>query len=202
MMRQRERFLVQIGAALLALGFALQAAAQVFALDSSRAEVGAAATALALLAVSVVVGLRSANRGAPRYATFPEGDDRLEDQRDVFQVATVDDWWNLLAPFVRHTRGVAIGEVDEGSPAHVNHGRWMTTCPRCDGTPMAWPENPQAICAECGTLFRVEFPPAATRQAVERLLLRRAKENRNWLPTESVDDLRAENRAHGLADDR
>lgn len=200
-LRRREQSLVQVGAFFLVLGFTLQAAAQVVGLDGRTERTLGVVAAAAILAAGITLGLRRARRGLPRYTTF-EGAKRIEDQRHVFQVATVDDWWNLLAGFVRDRSGLAIGEIAERRDARINHGRWVVSCPRCGNDAMGWPENPQTICVGCGIVFGVTYPDQGDMATIERLLLRRPQPNRNWgQPEDSIETLRAENRERGLPDD-
>jgi hypothetical protein len=80
--------------------------------------------------------------------------------------------------------------------AWVSGGRWVVTCP-CGNCPSADPEWRLAACFECGAVYRgVAFP--AARQRIEALLLARPhRQNRHWLPQESVAALERENHAHG-----
>lgn len=82
--------------------------------------------------------------------------------------------------------------------AEVNHGRWIVRCPFCPGAEMADLNDPRFFCLSCynvpigGKWLPVQFP--ANRAALEAELLKRpASESRNWLPHESVADLRREN---------
>jgi hypothetical protein len=86
--------------------------------------------------------------------------------------------------------------------ARVDHGRWIVDCPceGCNGAELAWGGG--FFCCECrngdhnGNLLAVKYP--VERLQIERVLLKRPIENRNWHSGESVDDLIAENKEHGL----
>lgn len=51
---------------------------------------------------------------------------------------------------------------------------------------------------EQGQAWRPKFP--AERQQIERVLRKRRMENMNWKPGETLADLSAENKAHGLGE--
>ena len=87
--------------------------------------------------------------------------------------------------------------------ARVNRGRWIIDCNHCNSALDVTPADTVAICIECGTeWFEVTFP--FEKATIEHLLLKRPGNlregfaNSNWVPGESVADLRAENLAHGL----
>lgn len=82
--------------------------------------------------------------------------------------------------------------------AGVNAGRWLTRCVICENAPSAHPDWQLAICYECGSRYAPIFPDTATRADIEWLLMERATRNRNWLPTQTVADLQAENEEAGL----
>lgn len=80
---------------------------------------------------------------------------------------------------------------------YVAFGKWLLRCV-CGNAPSVDPEWRLACCLECGAVFEQVAVPADY-QAIEAvLLLRPAMRNQNWLPTETLDDLRAENAAHGV----
>jgi hypothetical protein len=88
--------------------------------------------------------------------------------------------------------------------AEINHGRWIARC-ACGGAEDVAPAEPVFYCLSCGNadndghVMTIEFP--TDREAIEAALLKRPEmENRNWQPSESVDDLMGENKAHGLDD--
>ncbi len=222
-LRRREKVLVQFGVIFLVVGFTLQVAVQVVALPASGELIAGGIASAVIVVVGVVIGLRLARRNLPNHTIFEDNDDRLKDQRHVFQVATVDDWWNLLAPSAVESKPVPVAtvddwwnllagfvsgrhestlrEVDESRKARINHGRWLVPCPQCQNAPPGWPDNPRAICLSCGIVYSAIYPEAGDRTTIERLLLRRPQDKRNWGPEDSVKTLRAENRGYNLADD-
>lgn len=113
----------------------------------------------------------------------------------------------LLAARELHGQHVTINWQASGDPLvpEVNHGRWIVQCPYCDGAAFA-EEGEPFFCAEClmlengGMARPVAFPE--TKDQIEAVLLRRDQDkNRNWKKTESIDDLKRENREHGHGED-
>jgi hypothetical protein len=94
--------------------------------------------------------------------------------------------------------------VDDTAPrvvARVAHNRWVADC-ECGGAETVADGHP-FFCFSChnfghnGRARLVEFPPRPA--AVEAYLLRRPDPlQRNWEPTETLDDLRAQNMALGV----
>lgn len=85
--------------------------------------------------------------------------------------------------------------------AFVNHGRWIVQCPNGCGTAIC-PSTIERyfVCITCGTVaYHVEFPKVRDMVAIELVLEARARlETRNWNGTETIAELRAENRARGV----
>jgi hypothetical protein len=87
-------------------------------------------------------------------------------------------------------------------PVRVNHGRWVVDCPVCLSAQLASFTEQRFLCAECGNVsvggkwLSIVWPPDAV--AIENALVIRPTENRNWLPGETVADLRRENTGHGI----
>ena len=87
-------------------------------------------------------------------------------------------------------------EAPAGAVPFVAGGKWIVLCP-CGDAPMASPDWNEARCFECGAVHRgLQWP--ADRDAIEAVLIVRPAAVRTWLPTETVDDLRAQNVAHGV----
>lgn len=103
----------------------------------------------------------------------------------------------LQAPVIPQARAVG-GDL----PAYVNHGRWVVNCPSCPSAQNASFDDPWFWCPTCGSggmWHKVTFPKQRT--AIEVLLEKRPDiTTRNWLPGESVADLRRENTDHGIRD--
>ena len=102
---------------------------------------------------------------------------------------------------------IAVRDVTQISPitvqAYISEGRWVADCPAGCGGALLMPLNdPWYFCVNCGSGWhRVVFPPAM--REIQTLLLKRPLEGgipktRNWRVGESVDQLRAENLAHGV----
>ena len=87
--------------------------------------------------------------------------------------------------------------------ARVNISRWLADCPNGDGGCLMVEFGHPFMCPYCcnadigGQWRKVSWPSA--RGLIERILMRRpVPANRNWTPGESLEQLRAENRAHDL----
>ena len=91
--------------------------------------------------------------------------------------------------------------------AYYNHGRWVVECaaPDC----LAALKAPATVCdcrdeqvcdhpqIPCNTRFRTVMPVDV--DTIQRLLDYRPKRvNRNWYPSETVEDLKTENVTHGV----
>lgn len=106
-------------------------------------------------------------------------------------------------------RGVRVPTLEHVSDAvalraRIDAGRWIVECPDCHDAQYVWPddEQPLFMCVTCfngagdGLWRRVALPQ--DRSAIEELLLKRpVPGTRHWRDGETVEDLRAENRAHG-----
>lgn len=88
--------------------------------------------------------------------------------------------------------------------AEIRQSRWLIDCPFCSNISMlASKISPYFWCPKCymqqgfGEVIKVVFP--ANAKEIETVLMRRFDfYNRNWLLSESVEDLRRENIAHGI----
>ena len=103
----------------------------------------------------------------------------------------------------------AFSEVANTIAAYVNHGRWIAECPnRCGNAIVVSQAEPHFICFGCGSpendgkWYNVMLP--SEWRAIEQELLKRPARvafeasHRNWIPGETVADLRAENAEHGV----
>lgn len=111
---------------------------------------------------------------------------------------------SFIGDFTPPAIGVALGVATE---AFVNGGRWLALCQTesCNGAEYVNLDELLFFCCECRNAesdhhaIRVVLPDAKTRKQVEAYLgARPAWETRNWHPTETVAQLRAENREHGI----
>lgn len=81
----------------------------------------------------------------------------------------------------------------------VNNGRWITKCPECNAGVTTFRLATEARCFGCGAVFMdVKWP--SNIDEVEHLLLRRFPKNRHWLPHETAQDLRDQNKVLGVKD--
>lgn len=76
-------------------------------------------------------------------------------------------------------------------------GKWVVLC-ECGDAPMASPEWDEARCFNCGAIFRGLAWPAQRAEIEAELLDRPQAVVRAWLPDESVEDLRQQNRDRGI----
>ena len=80
--------------------------------------------------------------------------------------------------------------------AYVSEGRWVADCDECNGAEFVV-EDREMVCGTCGAVSDVVWPDDVA--GIELVLNRRQKMNtRNFLPGETVDMLRAENKQHGV----
>lgn len=97
----------------------------------------------------------------------------------------------------RHGHRVVVHGEPGTKVAYVNDGSWVVDC-SCGAGNATDPEWGIALCFGCGAVHEhVEFPDEVAE--IEATLLARPRTaNRNWHPSESVEDLEAENEARGL----
>jgi hypothetical protein len=100
------------------------------------------------------------------------------------------------APGIRYVEPVA--EVSRPKVAvRVNHGVWQTLCPFCPSAQHAAETDRFFYCGECmnegnGHRLLPVVWPADWEAIAAELVLRPRAENRNWLPGETVAQLRSE----------
>jgi hypothetical protein len=198
-MREREQSQVRIGVYLLGAGFVLQLAAYLWSFGDVSV-IGGIALALGLLAGGFFAGRRLAAAAVPlRYHSVLDLPPGIEDERHghrLADLAEVKTWRRLHG---KHLAGRDPVRVNEPIlEPRVNHGRWVVECPRCRGSVMlATPGLDTVVCSgNCGLEYPVAFP--GEREQIERVLLLRPRENRNWSAGETIDALRSENVAHGF----
>lgn len=125
----------------------------------------------------------------------------IETAREIHGVRSAQDYRRRQAAVLQTQtkRGGRSVVHDSTIPvvAYIAWNRWVIDC-ECGAGNATDPANPFACCFGCGAVHeRVQFPPNV--QAIERVLLQRVKPStRNWFPQETVDDLIAENVAHGV----
>lgn len=105
-----------------------------------------------------------------------------------------------------HTHGYSVSGTthsDATVEARIEHARWIADCPSCNGAENVTLDDPVFLCLGCGNEWiegqfaTVRFPEEGLRAQVEEVLFERKYAHlRNWLPFETVDQLRAENAAH------
>lgn len=108
----------------------------------------------------------------------------------------LSDWFRLEAQ--KYLIPVRNGMPSRPVQARILYGRWLVGCPVCRGANYVDPAEPVYLCSSCGwpeQLTSVEFPDE--RAEIERLLLKRPIQNRNWQPGETLAFLIAENILYG-----
>lgn len=141
---------------------------------------------------------------------------RVARQRGL-SVARDREFWQLIAKEYEHALLSAGIDPDVESPftaddrpvagtgtfiAFVNAGQWVAQCPDCGEIGLIRHRNTLHMCIGCwhgSTPQWLELTWPAEWQEIERILLFRPRyENRNWLSSETLDDLRQQNRDNGL----
>lgn len=120
---------------------------------------------------------------------------------DVGMETLLSHWWERANPglTLRIPKAFALAPVQ----AFVNDGRWLVMCEVCNGAQEASRSDRRFLCVDClnaghgGLWRRVEWPRDA--EAIEAVLSARPQvANRQWRPGETIRDLLAENREHGV----
>ena len=115
---------------------------------------------------------------------------------DLFRIGTLIPLMaNNLVREIPPTQECA---TDKPIQARVNWGNWIWDC-ECGGAEYAWDEG-LGMCRNCfNSTVKHKYRPIVFpkgRAAIEKLLIVRPLMYRNWFPGESLEGLRAENRAH------
>jgi len=106
--------------------------------------------------------------------------------------------WTAPVPF-----NAAVPVAGEPIAVFVNEARWIVQCPDCKSAQLACKTDPRFMCHECanvrnGGQWRPTLWPKSV-DKVEVALGKRLPVNQNWLPSETVADMVAENVAYGIA---
>lgn len=118
------------------------------------------------------------------------------------RIMSFDDFRNVRLIRIRERFRIPDGGLDDTEApvqAFVNKGRWIVVCPKCGGGEYAWEEG-YYFCCSClnsymGHRFRrLVFPK--DRAKIEELLVVRPLANRNWNLTDTLADLKRENKEH------
>lgn len=114
--------------------------------------------------------------------------------------------------FVESARrvGVEVQPLDRiahGAPpafARINHNRLICDCPDCGSAVYVWREGPHVmLCPDCwngaiGGAWRPVMVPDNLAEVEAILGARPLPGNRNWQLPETLEDLRSQNREHGV----
>ncbi len=100
---------------------------------------------------------------------------------------------------IRRRRGDYSRELRESRKvvvAYVSGGTWIADCPSCNGGVAAWPYHERGCCLDCGTIYRISYPPQDQIEAAVKILSERDEHHRHWHVHlgETVDHLEVENR--------
>lgn len=91
--------------------------------------------------------------------------------------ATVDDHRTFWASHcAAHGRTLRIDT--RTLTAYISDGRWVASCPHCNGGIACWDANPDGCCLDCGHVYRIKFP--ARHQDAELLLAGRRPTEQHW----------------------
>lgn len=90
---------------------------------------------------------------------------------------------------------ITLHESDEPILPYINEGRWVALCV-CQSGMAADPDSPVLRCLECGAVYRNVIYPKHVERIESVLLERPHAVKRNWLPTETLDELLAQNIEH------
>jgi hypothetical protein len=114
-------------------------------------------------------------------------------------------WANALYPSATDPHDPA-GDVKQPVvAAYVNRGRWCARCPWCGSAQVVSETDHRFFCVGhegcmnqlAGYKFiPVKWPKAA--REIEAVLCKRPRFAQNWLPSESLEDLIAENAENGV----
>ena len=122
------------------------------------------------------------------------------------RVRTPDDYRRAQADFLSRQRAAGVtdavpheateAERSRASVPYINRGQWLMDC-ACRNAPSVSVEWELACCFECGAIYQGGLVFPSNREALERVVAARARNHRNWTPTESLEDVRRDNLARG-----
>lgn len=117
----------------------------------------------------------------------------IADQRTIhFQGgATIDDQRAYWTEALRG-RGLTVKMDRRTLIAYISDGRWVASCPNCNGGIACWDQNPHGCCLCCGHCYPIEFPDGY--KDAELLLAGRRPTEQHWEAHlgETVRDLELE----------
>ena len=142
--------------------------------------------------------------------------DQIHDWNTYFGV--LDETQGGTRTLEAHAQRNPNGQLDRNPPqdglhkktvttARVSGSCWIADCPRegCGGAEFVNFQDPRFFCCNCrnadwdGQPIKIKLPSEKQRADVEQVLLERPDPaTRNWEPGETVADLKAENREHGV----
>lgn len=109
------------------------------------------------------------------------------------------EWADEYGLIVRRRRGDYSTDLHESRKvvhAFVTGGKWLALCPACNGGVAAWPYHERGCCLDCGTVYRIQYPPQPQIDEAVRLLAERPENQRHWHAHEgeTVEKLAEENK--------
>lgn len=118
---------------------------------------------------------------------------KLPPEREAEAVLLTPEYWT---PGVEPHVPTDIAPPRFDLTVSVTHGRWLVECP-CGSAQLASRTDRRFFCVECGNIWaegmwvRVVWPdePGAIEEELEK---RPFPKNRNWYPTETIEQLREE----------
>ena len=128
---------------------------------------------------------------------------RIHDARDIWGVSNAQEMLTQRVASLAK-RGIPVLLQGDGTPArkasdtlnvYVSDGRWVATCPECNGGTTYFPGTPWTLCPDCGKGYLVRFPKDKVELEIQ--LLQRPLGNRHMRLGETAKDLAKENAEHG-----
>lgn len=106
-------------------------------------------------------------------------------------------YWSVPGPIPNLDTALAAGP-GTALNVYANHGRWIVSCPTCQGSQLASRTDPRFFCTDCGNVevegrWRDIVWPVAVERISQALDLRPIPATRNWLPHETPEDIETEN---------
>lgn len=117
--------------------------------------------------------------------------------REHHGVRSVEEYLQKHAQFMKRQQRMGaryqVHESPGGRLARIHNNQWLIDC-ECGAGNSVHPEWGIACCFGCGAIHRLIIVPAEWREITAELVKRENPYDRHWMPGETVDDLKQENR--------
>lgn len=111
-------------------------------------------------------------------------------------------YWQCPGTSLEDALAAPVGPKSISIDVRVNHGRWVAECPDCCGAQLTTSNDKRFMCNYCANVVvEGRWRPVNWPEDVEGItaaLAPRTPALQNWFPTETVQDLVAENVEHGV----